>query len=281
MSPAQIAFSLLCGHAGSEIAVPGVKMQFRFAGGSTVAINSRNAASLLASVENRLSQGQGFALATLNVDHLQRLAEDRDFARAYAAHDLICADGNPVVWLTRLAGDPASLVPGSDLVIPLMQLAVEQSFPVAFIGSNDDSLAKAAEHLARIAPGLNVVMRHAPSFPFDPDGDEAAVIIEKLRQSGARLCLLALGAPRQERFAIRARDAVPGLGLASIGAGLDFLSGHQKRAPKIFRRAKMEWLWRMLSNPKRLATRYARGFIILPAHAVEAVRQRRKARGGS
>lgn len=256
-------------------------MQFRFAGGNTVTINSRDATGLLKCVERRLSDGQGFALATLNVDHLQRLAEDTAFARAYAAHDLICADGNPIVWLTRLAGNPVSLVPGSDLVVPLMQLAARRDFKVALIGSSDDSLRKAGERLMQLAPGLSIALQRSPGFPFDPDGPEADAIIEDLRRSGARLCLLALGAPRQERFAIRARDAVPGLGLASIGAGLDFLSGHQKRAPLIFRRAKLEWLWRMLSNPKRLAARYARGFTILPAHAVEAMRQGRKARGGS
>lgn len=256
-------------------------MQFRFADGNTVTINSRDAETLLAQVEHRLLQGQGLALATLNVDHLQRLAEDRLFAGAYAAHDLICADGNPIVWLTKLARDPVSLVPGSDLVVPLARLAARHGFALALIGSNDDSLQKAGARLQQLAPGLDIALRHAPGFPFDPDGPEADAIIEKLRQSGARLCLLALGAPRQERFAIRARDAVPGLGLASIGAGLDFLSGHQRRAPLLFRRVKLEWLWRMLSNPRRLAARYARGFTILPAHVVEAVRQGRKARGGS
>lgn len=256
-------------------------MQFRFPDGVTVGINSRDAASLLDEVRKRLTQRHGFAIATLNVDHLQRLGEDPAFGRAYMSHDLICADGNPIVWLTRLAGERVELVPGSDLVVPLMQIAAAGDWPVALIGGNDDSLNKAGDRLETLVPGLDIALRHAPGFPFNPDGAEADDVIAKIRASGARLCLLALGAPRQERFAIRARDALPGVGFASIGAGLDFLSGHQTRAPRILRRAKMEWLWRMLSNPKRLAARYAKGFTILPGHAIEAIRQGRSARGGS
>lgn len=249
-------------------------MQFRFKDGVTVAVNCQDQASLLQEVRLRLAQNQPFALATINVDHLQRLPEDAAFRQAYSQHDLICADGNPIVWLSRLARRPVSLVPGSDLVVPLMQEARNANLPVALVGANDDSLAKAAQKLRELVPGLNVALCHAPGFPFDPDGSEGAEIIEKLRASGARICLLALGAPRQERFAIRARNALPATGFASIGAGLDFLSGHQQRAPKLMRRIKMEWLWRMMSNPRRLAGRYARGFTILPAHAVQAWKQR-------
>ncbi|AGT10176.1 WecB/TagA/CpsF family glycosyltransferase [Paracoccus aminophilus] len=249
-------------------------MQFHFPDGVNVRVNSTDEKSLLAEVGRRLKTGQPFAIATINVDHLQRLGEDPVFRRAYAAHDLICADGNPIVWLSKIAKKPVALVPGSDLVVPLMHEAVAANVPVALVGANDDSLAKAADRLRALVPGLRIVLCHAPGFPFDPEGDEGAEIIEKLRASGARLCLLALGAPRQERFAIRARDALGNVGFASIGAGLDFLSGHQQRAPKLMRQVKMEWLWRMLSNPKRLAARYAKGFGILPGHVIRAARQR-------
>ncbi len=256
-------------------------MQFRFDDGVTVAVNCKDKDTLLAAVRERLRQGRGFAIATLNVDHLQRLGEDPVFGRAYAAHDLICADGNPVVWLSKLSGKPIALVPGSDLVVPLMQVAQQGGYPVALIGSNDDSLEKSGHNLQERVPGLQITLRHAPGFPFDPDGAEADAIIAQLRASGARLVLLALGAPRQERFAVRARDALGDVGFASIGAGLDFLSGHQTRAPKLVRHARMEWFWRMMTNPKRLAGRYARGFTILPGLAREAIRQGRAARDGS
>lgn len=250
-------------------------MQFSFPDGNAVRINCPDSASVLSQARALLSRGRGFALATINVDHLQRLAEDGAFRRAYAAQDLVCADGNPIVWLSRLAGRPVRLAPGSDLVLPLAAEAAALGLPVALIGSSDESLALAARAMQDRVPGLTVALTHAPGFPFDPDGDEAGQVIDRIRASGARLCFLALGAPRQERFAIRARDALGNVGFASIGAGLDFLSGHQQRAPRLVRQAKMEWLWRAASNPRRLALRYAKGFTILPAHAAAALRQRR------
>ncbi|WP_199258313.1 WecB/TagA/CpsF family glycosyltransferase [Paracoccus binzhouensis] len=255
-------------------------MLFSFPDGSAVRINCRDSAALLAAVRQRLQDGRGFAIATLNVDHLQRLGEDARFRAAYAAHDLVCADGNPIVWLSRIARRPVALAPGSDLVLPLAAEAAQAGLPVALIGSNDDSLARAAQGMTRAVPGLRVALTHAPGFPFDPLGEEGAEIIARIRASGARLCFLALGAPRQELFAIRARDALGDTGFASIGAGLDFLSGHQRRAPGLLRRLKLEWLWRMLSDPRRLFLRYAKGFTILPGHVRQALALRRDGLGG-
>ena len=249
-------------------------MRFEFSEGPVIKINIPDHDELLGNVAERLTRDQGFALATLNVDHLERLAHDPAFRRAYAAHDLVVADGNPIVWLSRLARAPVALVPGSELARPLAALAVRHGVAVAMIGGNEASMRLAAERLMIETPGLEVALQAVPSFPFDPDGEEANQLIAQIRASGARLCFLGLGAPRQERFAIRARDALPGVGFASIGAGLDFISGQQTRAPVLFRRAKMEWLWRMASNPRRLAGRYALGFTILPGHARRAWAQR-------
>ncbi|MEF9604805.1 glycosyltransferase, partial [Paracoccus sp. PXZ] len=75
-------------------------MHFSFPDGNAVRINCRDSSALLAAVRQRLAEGRGFAIATINVDHLQRLGEDPRFRSAYAAHDLVCADGNPIVWLS-------------------------------------------------------------------------------------------------------------------------------------------------------------------------------------
>jgi N-acetylglucosaminyldiphosphoundecaprenol N-acetyl-beta-D-mannosaminyltransferase len=253
-------------------------MQFSFPDGNAVRINCQHSAALLAAVRQNFGDGRGFAMATINVDHLQRLARDGRFRSAYAAHDLVCADGNPIVWLSRIAGRPVALAPGSDLVLPLAAEAAQAGLAVALIGSSDESLALAAGAMTRATPGLRVALAHAPGFPFDPMGEEAGQIIDLIRESGARLCFLALGAPRQELFAIRARDALGNVGFASIGAGLDFLSGLQRRAPALLRRAKLEWAWRMLSNPRRLFLRYVKGFAILPGHVRQAVALRRQGR---
>jgi exopolysaccharide biosynthesis WecB/TagA/CpsF family protein len=240
----------------------------------TLRIAPRDRAALLSEVARRFAAGEGFALATLNLDHLVKLRADPAFLDAYARHDLIVADGNPVVWLSRLARRPVGLVPGADMVAPLARLATEAGHTVALVGSTEAALQGAEEGLRAEVPGLRVAARIAPPMGFDPAGPQGAAVITALRQSGARLCLLALGAPKQEIFAARTRAALPQIGLAGIGAGLDFLAGTQHRAPRLVRRLALEWLWRMLSQPRRLGPRYARCAALLPGLALDALRLR-------
>lgn len=245
-------------------------MEFAGAGGRTIRINTPDRAALLEAVRARLRAGDGFALATLNLDHLVKLRRDPAFAAAYAAQDLVVADGNPVVWLSRLARRPVALVPGSELVVPLACAAAEEGAPVALVGSTAPALEAAGAALKRAAPGLEIVAQIAPPMGFDPEGAAAEALLSEVRQSGARLVFLALGAPKQERLAARGRALAPGIGFASIGAGLDFLAGSQRRAPRWVRALALEWLWRMVSNPMRLVPRYARCAAILPGEAARA-----------
>jgi N-acetylglucosaminyldiphosphoundecaprenol N-acetyl-beta-D-mannosaminyltransferase len=248
-------------------------LHFTF-GATRISVNTPTLAALDAAIRGRFAGGEGFALATINVDHLEKLRRDLSFREAYAAQDFVVADGNPIVWLSWLARKPVELLPGSDLVLPLAGIAAEEGVSVALFGSTDEALTKAASYLENNVPGLTVAQFIAPPMGFDPDSDKAGELLRILAASGARLTFLALGAPKQERLAARGRREVPEMGFASIGAGLDFLAGTQRRAPRWVRRLKVEWLWRLLSNPRRLGMRYFRGMAILPGHALRAWAQR-------
>ena len=100
----------------------------------------------------------------------------------------------------------------------------EKGAPVAFFGGLGSTLDLAAEQLSARHPGLNVVLRLSPPMGFDPTGPAADAAIATIRDSGARLVFVALGAPKQEVFAARALAALPGVGFFSIGAGLDFVA---------------------------------------------------------
>ena len=233
-------------------------------------------AGLLADLRARFMAHQGFALATLNLDHLVKLGRDAGFRAAYLAQTHVVADGNPVVWLHRLAGRRVELIPGSDLIAPLCALAAETGTPLALFGSAQEVLDHAARALAADHPGLQVLAAIAPPQGFDPMGPGGEEAIAALGASGARLCLLALGAPKQELFAARAHGALPQMGFVSIGAGLDFIAGHQKRAPAWMRALALEWVWRMASNPRRLARRYLDCALILPGLALQARKEGRR-----
>ncbi len=242
-------------------------------------VNCATKAALLSDLAGCLKAGRGFAVATLNLDHIVKLRRDPDFRRAYHAHSHVVADGNPVVWLSHLAGRrEVRLVPGSELIAPLAALAAEQRAPVAFLGSTERVLRAAADQLQADHPGLDVVACLAPPFGFDPQSAAADALLDQMAAYGARICFLALGAPKQEILAARGHARHPGLGFVSIGAGLDFIAGHQTRAPVWVRRIAMEWLWRMLTNPRRLARRYLDCALILPALAASALTRRWRGR---
>ncbi|MFW2542735.1 WecB/TagA/CpsF family glycosyltransferase [Primorskyibacter sp. 2E107] len=237
----------------------------------TISVNVPTWDALEARVQERLLDREGFSLATINLDHLVKLNRYSEFRDAYALQDFVVADGNPIVWMSRLANQPVQLIPGSDAILPLARVAARNQVSVAFVGSTDESLLAAKIFLERRVPGLQVATCLSPPMGFDPLGPAAERMLRQVAASGAGLCFVALGAPKQEILSARGRLIAPSVGFASIGAGLDFFAGSQKRAPEWARRYALEWLWRMLSNPRRMTWRYLKCFLILPGQVVHAL----------
>jgi N-acetylglucosaminyldiphosphoundecaprenol N-acetyl-beta-D-mannosaminyltransferase len=248
-------------------------------GGRAVTVNVGTRDALLRDMEAGLREGTGFAVATLNLDHVVKLRRTPAFGAAYLGHSHVTADGNPIVWLLRLSGREAELVTGSDLIDPVAALAARLGAPTAFFGSTEGTLRAASVELARRYPGFTTAAAISPAMGFDPEGPEADAAIARIVESGARLCLVALGAPKQEIFAARMRHLHPEMGLLSIGAGLDFIAGTQRRAPRIVRRFAAEWLWRLATDPRRLGGRYAACAGHLPGLALSALRARGRRAG--
>jgi exopolysaccharide biosynthesis WecB/TagA/CpsF family protein len=244
------------------------------------AVTVLSQAELMEDLRKRIACGQGFGVATMNLDHAVKLRRDSAFRRAYAAQTHVTADGRPIVWLSQLAGRPVGLVTGSDLVEPLVGLCAGLGAPVAILGSTHAALGEAAQRLQSRYPGLEIAALLSPPMDFDPEDTAADELIGELFRSGARVCLLALGAPKQEIFAARALQALPGTGFVSVGAGVDFVAGTQTRAPRLVQAVALEWLWRLSGNPRRLFRRYASCAAILPGLAREALSLRSAAGAG-
>lgn len=240
----------------------------------SITVNVATSGELLADLNQRMKEGREFSVATLNLDHTVKLRNDADFRAAYASHSHITADGNPIVWLSKLAGQKVDLIPGSELIDPVVALAAQNNVPTAMIGSTEQTLDVAAQKLIERYPNLRVVSQIAPPMGFDPTGQEADAAIATLKTAGAGLVLVAFGAPKQERFAAYAQQHMPNCGFLSIGAGLDFIAGTQKRAPVWVRKLAAEWLWRLSTNPARLFRRYGACIAILPQHTRTALKSR-------
>lgn len=250
---------------------------FRVAG---VTVNIRSMRQALSTVVEDAKRGRGFCLFTLNLDHCAKLRTDLQFHDAYRRARYVTADGFPIVFLGKLNGVTLRRTCGSDLMRPLCTEAARHDLPVFIIGPSAEVLQRAGARLVGHLPRLQIVGSYAPGRNFDANSIDADVAIERIRQSRARLCFIALGAPRQEIFAARCLAQMPEMGFICVGAALDFLAGTGTRAPRLLREHGLEWLWRLLSDPRRLAARYLRCAAVFPLLVAEAIPKAISARLG-
>ncbi len=210
----------------------------------------------LDAIEALVHRGTGGLVVTPNVDHVVIAERDLAFRAAYAAADLSLADGMPVVWASRLLGAPVpEKISGSDLIEPLVRRAAERRWRVFLVGAGPGVAEEAATRLARDM-GVNVVGTFAPRIRLDGGADDTAETVRKIREARPDLLLVAFGAPKQEVWSHRYRTELGPVVTVGIGASLDFLAGRIRRAPRWVSRSGLEWLWRLVREPRRLWRRY-------------------------
>lgn len=224
-------------------------------------VNVRDQRELVQRIIADCRAGIGGTVFTLNLDHLVKLRHHLRFRAAYQRASYVSADGAPVVGMARDLGEPIQRVTGADLVLPLCRAAAEAHVPVFFFGAQDGVRERAAQRLVATDADLLVAGSESPPRNFDPEGPAAGEAAERIAASGARICFVALGAPKQELFANLAKVRAPGVMFICVGAALDFIAGEVKRAPSIWQRAGFEWAWRLLQEPRRLASRYAQSLL--------------------
>ena len=231
-------------------------------------INISAQAEAVAAVRADFRMGRGFSVHVLNLDHLVKRRSDLQYKDAYHRATYVTCDGAPVAALARRQYPGMRRTPGPDLIEPLCRLAAEEGMPVYLFGSSPDALRQTAEQLVVRCPGLQICGSDSPPQGFDPASPAADAAIDRMAASGARLCLISLGSPKQEVLSRRALDRHPHLGLLNIGAGIDFIAGTQSRAPDFVKHNGLEWLWRLATNPRRLSGRYARCAVLLADVAI-------------
>jgi len=176
---------------------------------------------------------------------------------AYADASLSLADGMPLIWASRIAGDALpEKVSGSDLVRPLLMGAARRGLGVYLLGAAPGVAQKAAGLLVEEIPGLRIVGFDSPPLGFEKDPELERRALDKMRYASPDLALVALGCPKQELLMHRwsSQDRTPVM--LGIGASLDFIAGKVKRSPPWMSRIGLEWVYRIIQDPKRLARRY-------------------------
>ena len=242
-------------------------------------INTADLSTAIQAIISATKVGVPFCVFTMNLDHLVKLRRNARLRNAYERASIVTADGAPVAWLARTQNRTVQRATGADLLLPLAHAAASADVPVFLFGTSAGVMARAGRELADRTDGLlDIAGTLAPSANFDPEGPEADAAIEKIRKSGAKLCLVALGAPKQEIFAGRANAAGLVCGMICIGAAIDFIAGEQIRAPGALRNNGLEWIWRLVTNPRRLGRRYAECAVVFADLAIFSPLRQRVAR---
>lgn len=172
--------------------------------------------------------------------------------------DIVAPDGQPVRWaLNRFYNTGLSeRVYGPELMLRLCREAEREGVGVYLYGSQSWVLERLQHNLLRQFPALRIGGAESPPFrPLTPEEDHAAV--DRINHSGSGLIFLGLGCPKQEHFAYDHREKIEGVQLC-VGAAFDFHAGCKRIAPAWMQRNGLEWVFRLLTEPRRLWQRYLR-----------------------
>lgn len=199
----------------------------------------------------------GGTVFTPNVDHVVLAEEHAAFRLAYEATRLSLVDGMPVLWACRMLGQPVpEKVSGADLVAPLLAQAAERGWRVFLLGSTPAVLAAVRKLAAMRFPGLRIVGSESPDVDMHAPAATRQPTWERVAATRPDIVLVALGSPKGELWAHEAEAALRPALVLGIGAALDFLAGAAQRAPAWVSRLGLEWLYRLVHEPRRLWRRY-------------------------
>lgn len=169
--------------------------------------------------------------------------------------DLVLPDGMPLVWCLRALGaSGATRVYGPDTTERTLQMAAREGIPVGFHGSDQRTLEALVSRVRRRYPGIRIVWICSPPFR-DVGTAEDIALTHSINASGVRILFVGLGCPKQEHWVAEHHGRIDAVMLA-VGAAFDFLAGTKQQAPRWMMRAGLEWLFRLVSEPRRLWRRY-------------------------
>jgi N-acetylglucosaminyldiphosphoundecaprenol N-acetyl-beta-D-mannosaminyltransferase len=179
------------------------------------------------------------------------------FRQVVNGADLVTPDGRPLVWALRSLGvRGASQVRGTDLTTHVVERAARENVPIGLYGGTPELLEVLVRVLRKRYPGVRVVCQIAPPFrPLRPEEDEA--VTREIVASGARILFVGIGCPKQERWMMAHKGRIPAV-MLGVGAAFDFHTGRVRQAPHWMQVAGLEWVFRLLMDPRRLWRRYAK-----------------------
>jgi N-acetylglucosaminyldiphosphoundecaprenol N-acetyl-beta-D-mannosaminyltransferase len=203
----------------------------------------------LAAVERFIRAGGPHHIITADASMLVMAQEDAELRGIITGADLVTPDSIGVLWAARRQKNPLrERVSGVEIAEQLCARSAERGYRIFFLGAGPDVAALAANKMREKYPGCQIAGVRDGYF----SAAETPQINEEIRRSRANILLVAMGIPKQEKWIQANRSALGCSVLIGVGGTLDVLSGTVRRAPRLFQAMKLEWLWRVLSNPKKI-----------------------------
>jgi N-acetylglucosaminyldiphosphoundecaprenol N-acetyl-beta-D-mannosaminyltransferase len=193
-------------------------------------------------------------VVTVNVDFLRLASKDQSFQYLVNDADLVLADGMPLVWASRRRSTPLpARVTGVDMILACSQLAARRGYSIFLLGAAPGVARTTAEILQARFPGLRVAGTYSPPTTELVDLDASVRMVRAARPD---MLFVALGAPTQDRFISDNQDRLHVPVCMGVGGSFDMLAGNVRRAPIWVQQRGLEWLYRLVQEPRRLWKRY-------------------------
>lgn len=238
-----------------------------------VPISSLNMAQATRRIIDWASQTESRYVCVCDVHSVMKAQDNVIHMSALQQADMVTPDGTPLVWLSKFLGDRSiERVCGPDLMIDVCQSSINSQLGHYLFGGAEGVPEKLADRLIDLFPNITISGTYSPPFR-SLTAEEQADIISNINASKAKFVWVGLGCPKQERWMLDNKSNLPGKILIGVGAAFDFHVGTIKRAPNWMRHNGLEWLYRLLSEPRRLWRRYlidAPRFVWLSAKQVMA-----------
>ncbi|MGG4034110.1 WecB/TagA/CpsF family glycosyltransferase [Paenibacillus cisolokensis] len=206
-------------------------------------------------IQEWIQQKKSKYVCICNTHSLVTAKKDKEFREALDRSDICTPDGMPLVWALRKLGyKDQDRVDGPNLMLELCKLSKVKGYKIYLYGSTNETLDKLEKKLLDLYPGVNIVGKHSPPFRKLNASEEEAVV-KLINSSEPDIVFVGLGCPKQEVWMLQNKDRINGI-MIGVGAAFDFISGNIKRAPKRMQNLGLEWLYRLMFNPRKLWKRY-------------------------
>jgi exopolysaccharide biosynthesis WecB/TagA/CpsF family protein len=227
---------------------------------SNLGIDNLSFEEALSEIKNIIEKKKGY-IVTPNAAHIVLIEKDREFKEIYDNASLVLADGVPIIWCSKLLGQPLKeKCSGSDLFEEICRIAFALNKNIFLLGGANGSERIACEKLRMIFPGIKV-KSYNPEFGFENNQGQTNAIINIINEFKTDVLFVFVGTPKSEKWIYRNINKINISIACPFGAALSYFAGTVKRSPFWMQECGLEWFWRLMNEPDRLWKRYLIGNI--------------------